>query len=40
MDDLLTVEVEVSALAGIYATLEKLCEEMAKQSFLPGEFGV
>jgi hypothetical protein len=30
MGDLLTVEVEVSALAGIYATLEKLCEEMAK----------
>jgi hypothetical protein len=29
MDDLLTVEVEASALAGIHATLEKLCEEVA-----------
>lgn len=29
MDDLLTIEVEASALAGIHATLEKLCEEVA-----------
>jgi hypothetical protein len=29
MDDLLTIEVEASALAGVHATLEMLCEEVA-----------